>query len=65
MYNTYYGYSGGATTVAELEALIAEAEAAVATLKKRKEEAERRQCEAEAAPVDFSKLFGGAARVTR
>jgi len=48
MYNTYYGYSGGATTVAEMEAFIAEVEAAVATIDERKAEAERKQREAEA-----------------
>lgn len=48
MYNTYYGYSGGATTVAEIEAFIAEVEVAVATIEERKAEAERQQREAEA-----------------
>lgn len=48
MCNTYYGYSGGATTVTEMEALIAEVEAAMAAIEKRKAEAERKQREAEA-----------------
>jgi len=48
MYNTYYGYSGGATTVAEIKAFIAEVEVAVATIEERKAEAERKQREAEA-----------------
>lgn len=48
MYNTYYGYSGGATTVAEIEAFIAEVEAAVVAIEERKAEAERKQREAEA-----------------
>lgn len=48
LYNTCYGYSGGATTVAEMEAFIAEVEAAVATTNERKAEAERKQREAEA-----------------
>lgn len=47
LYSTYYGYSGGATTVAELEAFIAEVEAAVAATTARKAEAERKQREAE------------------
>lgn len=48
MYNTYYGYSGGATTVAEIEAFIAEVEVAVAAIEERKAEAERVKREAEA-----------------
>lgn len=48
MYSTYYGYSGGATTVTEMEALIVEVEAAVVAIEKRKAEAERKQREAEA-----------------
>jgi hypothetical protein len=48
MYNAYYGYSGGPTTVAEMEAFIAEVEATVATVNERKAEAERKQREAEA-----------------
>jgi hypothetical protein len=48
MYNTYYGYSGGATTVVEIEAFIAEVETAVAAIEERKAEAERKQREAEA-----------------
>ena len=47
LYNTYYGYSGGATTAAEMEAFIAEVEAAVATISEQKAEAERKQREAE------------------
>lgn len=47
LYRTNYGYSGGATTVAELEEFIAEVEAAVAETKARKAEAERKQREAE------------------
>jgi hypothetical protein len=48
MYNTYYGYLGGATTVSEIEAFITEVEVAVTTIEKRKVEAERKQREAEA-----------------
>lgn len=47
MYNTYYGYSGGATTVVEIEALIAEVEAAVVRINEQKAEAERKKREAE------------------
>ena len=47
MYNTYYGHSGGATTVAEIEAFITEIEAAVATIEERKTEAARQQRAAE------------------
>jgi len=47
LYNTYYGYSGGATTVAEMEAFIAEVEVAVTTITEQKAEAERKQREAE------------------
>lgn len=45
---TVYGYEGGATTVAEMEALIAEVEAVMATIAEQKAEAERKQREAEA-----------------
>lgn len=48
MYNMYYGYSGGATTMAEIKAFIAEVEAAVAAIEERKAEAERQKREAEA-----------------
>jgi hypothetical protein len=47
MYNTYYGYSGGTTTVAEMEALIAEVDTAVVALEERKAEAERVKREVE------------------
>jgi hypothetical protein len=42
-----YGYSGGATTVAEITAFIAEVEAEVGATTTRKAEAERKQREAE------------------
>ncbi len=48
MYNTYYGYSSGATTAAEIEAFIAEIETAVVAIEERKAETERKQREAEA-----------------
>lgn len=48
IYNTHYGYSGAATTVAEIKAFIAEVEATVEATETRKAEAERKQREAEA-----------------
>lgn len=42
LYSTHYGYSGGATTVAEIKALIAEVEAAVEAGAARKAEAEQK-----------------------
>jgi hypothetical protein len=48
LYNTRYGYSGGATTVDELTALIADAEGIVTAHEEKKAEAERMKREAEA-----------------
>lgn len=47
MYNTYYGYSSGATTIAELEQLIVQVEAEIAAAVERKAKAERERIEAE------------------